>query len=170
MKTYYYPNDFSTKHHNYARFFFSLGFFILLLAILITEYQDSRDDIRIDLLIILLFFFNVIYDFYQVNLYPNLVTNETGLRVEILKLRIFVPWENVISIHMIQSSYYPEKFTEWFVRTKKLTPFHLLYGKNKYGDFATGFLIRSEMENVQELLDEISSKIPVNKYQPSQKT
>lgn len=170
MKTYHYPHDFRTKHRNYLSLLLSLGFLLVLVGIAIADLQSLREELWSGLLIMFLAFIGVVYDLYQVNLYPDLTASETGLGVEFLSFYIPVSWENIESVHMIQSSYYPEKFTEWFVRTKKLTPFHLLYGKNKYGDFVTGFLIRSEMESVQELLDEIGSKIPVNKYQSFKKT
>lgn len=169
MKTYHYPHDFRTKHHNYLSLFLSSSFLLVLVVIAIADYQSLREELPIGMLIILLALFGAIYDLYRINLYPNVTTSELGLGVEFLSFYIPVLWENVESVHMLQSSYYPEKFTEWFVRTKKLTPFHLLYGKNRYGDFVTGFLVRSDMESVQELLDIIGGKVPANKYQPSKK-
>ncbi|MCL4274510.1 MAG: hypothetical protein KJZ77_11620 [Anaerolineales bacterium] len=170
MKTYHYSQDFRTKHRNYLSLFLSLSFFLVLVSIAVVDYQSQQEDMGVRWLIMYLAFIVTIYDLYQINLYPNINVGETGLGVEFLGFYIPVPWENVESILMIQSRYYPEVFTEWFVRTKKLTLFHLLYGKNKYGKFATGFLIRSEMESIQELLDKIGSKIPVNGPQSYQKT
>lgn len=103
-------------------------------------------------------------------MYPDLTTDEKGLGVEFLSFYVPISWKDVESIHLIQDCSYPKKVTEWFVRTKKLTLFHLLYGKFKYGDYVTGFVIRSELENVQQVLEEIKSQVPVNKYQTFHKT
>ena len=171
MTTYHYPDHFRTEHRKYGSLYFSLIFLIVVLGTAIADYQGVLENPGWSVLVIFGTFAIVVYDLYQINMYPNLTTSEKELKVEFMGFYLPVDWENVESIHLLQSSQYPEVFSEWFVRTKKLTPLHLLYGKSKYGSFVTGFLMRSEIENVQQVLEEIKRKLPIeDKYRAFYKT
>lgn len=170
MRNYCYPHHFRSKYRKYTSLVFSGTFFLVVVATALLDFQDLLDDVISGLLIIGGAFTLVVYDLYTINMYPNLTTTEEGLGVEFLSSYVHISWKDVESIHMTQSNYYPEEFTEWFVRTKKLTPFHLLYGKAKYRDYVTGFVVRSEIENIQQLLDEIGGRLPVDKYHSFYKT
>jgi hypothetical protein len=170
MKTYRYPDYFRAKRRSYISLVFALVLVFGVIGTVIANPRSLLEDLGSGMLVIAGVFAFVTYDLYEINMYPNLTTSEKGLGIEFLGFYLPVSWEDVESVHMTQSASYPEKFTEWFVRTKKLTPFHLLYGKFKYDGYVTGFLMHSEMENYGQILDEIKGKVPANKYQLPYKT
>jgi hypothetical protein len=164
MKTYHYSKEFRSQHRKYTSLVFSILLLLLVFGTAIVDLDGLLKNPIFGVLLLLGVVANVVYDLYRINMYPNLKIGENGLEVEFFGFYIPVRWKNVESITHIQSRSYPEKFTEWFVRTRRLTAFHLLYGKSKYGDYVTGFLVQSEIENVQQVLDTIGSKLAVNNY------
>lgn len=84
------------------------------------------------------------------NFYPDIEVKNDGLTVGFLFLKSHIFWDQIIGVQ-------PLPFVvmkKWYVKTKKLTPFFILYGIMCL-EFSPCFFISSSMDGYKELFNEI---------------
>lgn len=102
------------------------------------------------------FIFDIFLLFFGVtfaNLFPDLKMDDKGLYIQFYFKWLFIPWENIISIHesLISVILSPSK-KGYFVLTKKLTPIHWLITLNQLGGWGPGFLISQNISDNHHLI------------------
>jgi len=145
-----YPKDLRTGKAIVG--WFTLLLIILVLISLLRYPPDSLWGYGYVLLPTLLF---VLAYAYFANFWPAIEICEQGLRVEFFWFRLFVGWEQVVSIKRSPSQW---RLKTWVVKTRALTPFHRLYGLLNGLAIAPCFLIHSNLENCHEIVEQIKER------------
>jgi hypothetical protein len=90
------------------------------------------------------------------NAYPEITVDKNGLYVHFLWYRLPLTWQDIIEVKPYFFSL-PNR-PSWVVRTRKLTPFHRLYGLLYSFTFLPSFFIFSTIENYEELTKIINKR------------
>lgn len=139
-----------------------LSLFLLSpLLLLFTFTEGNFDFLAIIFTSVILIHFGLLLP----NLFPNLATDDKGIYIQFYLESLFVPWENVVSIHENYMSarfrsFRPSRKKDYFVLVKnKLTLIHCLTARNQGEGWRRGFLISRQILGYDELIAIIENHI-----------
>ena len=103
------------------------------------------------------FFVFGLFSFWFIYLWSNIETNEEGLFVEFVWGKLFVPWDDIITIKRTKQ----QIFKVWLMQTKNssLTKFHILYSIQYGFGLKPGIAIHAQLPKYNSLLKEIKKNI-----------
>ena len=91
--------------------------------------------------------------------FPDIRVSDEILQVECFGFSLKLNWNEIVAIKPIEQHFARLMPRLWFVQISRRSPIHLCYGLWYQAKVQPGFLIRGNIENANELIEELKIRV-----------